>query len=44
MLSRKRPFFKDRLGIVRADSTIGLMNLTYNLNRYVQLQKVGYKG
>jgi IS5 family transposase len=32
------------IGIVRADSTIGLMNLTYNLNRYIQLQKVGYKG
>jgi IS5 family transposase len=32
------------IGIVRAEATIGLMDLTYNLFRYIQLQKVGYKG
>lgn len=32
------------IGIIRAEATIGLMNLTYNLFRYIQLQKVGYKG
>lgn len=31
------------IGIVRADATIGLMNLTYNLCRYIQLQKVASK-
>jgi IS5 family transposase len=32
------------IGIVRATATIGLMNLTYNMFRYIQLQKVGYMG
>lgn len=32
------------IGIVRAEATIGLMNLTYNLFRYIQLQKVECKG
>jgi IS5 family transposase len=32
------------IGILRAETTIGLMNLTYNLCRYIQLQKVGYMG
>jgi transposase, IS5 family len=30
------------IGIARATATIGLMNLTYNLFRYIQLQKVVY--
>ena len=32
------------IGILRAETTIGLMNLTYNLCRYIQLQRVGYMG
>ena len=32
------------IGIVRATVTIGLMNLTYNMFRYIQLQKIGYMG
>jgi IS5 family transposase len=32
------------IGIARATATIGLMNLTYNMFRYIQLQKIGYMG
>jgi len=32
------------IGIARATATIGLMNLTYNMFRYIQLQKVSYMG
>jgi hypothetical protein len=32
------------IGKIRAESQIGLMNLTYNLFRYIQLQKIGYGG
>jgi len=32
------------IGIVRAKAIIGLMNLTYNMFRYIQLQKIGYMG
>jgi len=32
------------IGIIRAEITIGLMNLTYNLFRYIQLQKIELKG
>ena len=32
------------IGMIRAEATIGLINLTYNLFRYIQLQKIGYKG
>jgi IS5 family transposase len=32
------------IGKIRAESQIGLMNLTYNLFRYIQLQKIGYRG
>jgi IS5 family transposase len=32
------------IGKIRAESQIGLMNLTYNLFRYIQLQKVECKG
>jgi IS5 family transposase len=32
------------IGIVRATATIGLMNLTYNMYRSIQLQKTGYMG
>ena len=32
------------IGKIRAESQIGLMNLTYNLFRYIQLQKTGYEG
>ena len=29
------------IGIARATATIGLMNLTYNMFRLLQLQKIG---
>jgi len=32
------------IGIARATTTIGLMNLTYNMYRSIQLQKTGYMG
>jgi len=32
------------IGIARATTTIGLMNLTYNMFRVIQLQKTGYMG
>jgi IS5 family transposase len=32
------------IGLVRANAVIGLMNLTYNIFRYIQLQKVVYRG
>jgi len=32
------------IGIARATATIGLMNLTYNMFRLIQLQKAGYMG
>ncbi len=32
------------IGRIRAESQIGLMNLIYNLFRYIQLQKTGYGG
>jgi len=32
------------IGMVRAKAIIGLMNLTYNMFRYIQLQKIGYMG
>lgn len=32
------------IGKIRAESQIGLINLTYNLFRYIQLQKIGYGG
>jgi IS5 family transposase len=32
------------IGKMRAESQIGLMNLTYNLFRYIQLQKIGSRG
>ncbi len=32
------------IGMVGAKAIIGLMNLTYNMFRYIQLQKIGYMG
>jgi len=32
------------IGMIRAEATIGLMNLTYNIFRYIQLNKVPIKG
>jgi len=32
------------IGLIRAEATIGLMNLTYNIFRYIQLNKVPIKG
>jgi len=32
------------IGMIRAEATIGLMNLTYNIFRYIQLSKVPVKG
>jgi len=32
------------IGIIRAEATIGLMNLTYNIFRYIQLNKVPHMG
>jgi len=36
--------FIKTIGIARATTTIGLMNLTYNMFRVIQLQKTGYMG
>ena len=36
--------FIKTIGIARATTTIGLINLTYNMFRVIQLQKVGYMG
>ena len=32
------------IGMIRAEATIGLMNITYNIFRYIQLNKVPIKG
>lgn len=32
------------IGMIRAEATIGLMNLTYNIFRYIQLQKISCGG
>ncbi len=42
MTNSMKDIFIRTIGKVRARATIGLMNMTYNMNRYLQLRRVKY--